>query len=196
MIRVRSLEEAQSVARALCQRHSPLVSQAGAAASPRDVALKIFLAEMAAQHGGSAALTTLSPSPDRGAPQDAAGTYVSPVRQAELPVIIGGRSESSPSVASQKSSIAGAHNATGMETTGIGASSSSPPSSCAYCSEPTSRYCKETGRRHETSAQRAVRQWRTIYRQLQCTLQFIDSARLTKPNSCVEDFSVELDLND
>lgn len=66
--------------------------------------------------------------------------------------------------------------------------------SCPYCSEPTSRYCKETGRRHQGAEERALLYWKRCYRQFALASQFVSSARLAKKNTCVEDYAVELDF--
>ena len=67
---------------------------------------------------------------------------------------------------------------------------------CFYCNEPTSRFCKETGRRHENGTEKAIRQWRRIYRQLALASSFVSSARLAKVNTCVEEYTIELNLDD
>jgi hypothetical protein len=65
---------------------------------------------------------------------------------------------------------------------------------CPYCSEPSSRYCKETGRRHQNAEERALLYWKRCYRQFALASQFVSSARLAKKNTCVEDYAVELDF--
>lgn len=65
---------------------------------------------------------------------------------------------------------------------------------CPYCTEPSSRYCKETGRRHQNSEERAMTLWKKLYRRFALASQFVSSARLAKKNTCVEDYSVELDF--
>lgn len=86
----------------------------------------------------------------------------------------------------------------GAPQTGSTAATTQPPPEstfqCPYCTEPSSRYCKETGRRHQSPEQRALEYWRKIYRRFALASQFITSARLSKRNSCIEDYSVELDF--
>jgi hypothetical protein len=64
--------------------------------------------------------------------------------------------------------------------------------SCPYCSDPSRRFCPESGRRHETEDERGVRLWRAMYRQLQFHSRMADLGRLEKPNTCAEEFYVEI----
>ena len=50
-----------------------------------------------------------------------------------------------------------------------------------------------SGKRHETSKERAYRRWRTTFRQLATVGKFVSMARLQKKNTCAEEFSVTLD---
>jgi hypothetical protein len=83
---------------------------------------------------------------------------------------------------------------------GTAAAAAAPPPpgvfACPYCDDGATRYCKNTGRRHEDADGKARRQWRHLFRQLQIANTFIDTARLNKANTCTEDFAVELDLDD
>lgn len=65
-------------------------------------------------------------------------------------------------------------------------------SECPYCKEPASRFCKETGRRHETPDEKAERRWKHVFRQLSLASSFVSNVRLSKKNSCIEDQGVEL----
>lgn len=207
MIRVRSLEEAQSLARELCKRHEDLMQSAtGMAASPRDVALKIFLAEMG---GGDGQSIAGSPSPARSttgsglfanpaSPSPARMSTTATNASATVPISSSGGKPSpgATAAAASSSAMTAMPSTVGSSVHGGADAQASRLEACAYCNEPSSRYCKETGRRHETSGERATRLWRTIFRQLQCASHFIDTARLNKPNSCVEDYAVELNLDD
>jgi hypothetical protein len=64
--------------------------------------------------------------------------------------------------------------------------------SCPYCTEPGRRFCPESGRRHETADERSLRLWRTLYRQMQFHSRMANVARLDKPNTCAEEFFVEI----
>lgn len=63
---------------------------------------------------------------------------------------------------------------------------------CPYCTEPWRRFCPECGRRHETQSEKSIRLWRTMFRQLQFSGKIASAARLEKPNTCAEEFYVEL----
>jgi hypothetical protein len=92
----------------------------------------------------------------------------------------------SPSPASNSTPPAGTIPRTGGSTIG------SALSRCPYCNEPSSRFCKETGRRHETRDEAAERRWRHLYRQMVVASSFISMARLSKKNTCEVDDTVEL----
>ncbi len=64
--------------------------------------------------------------------------------------------------------------------------------SCPYCQEPSSRFCKETGRRHETTDEKGERRWKHIFRQLSLASSFVSNVRLSKKNTCLESEGVEL----
>ena len=64
--------------------------------------------------------------------------------------------------------------------------------SCPYCKEPTSRFCKETGRRHETPEEKANRRWKHIFRQYSLASSFVSNVRLSKKNTCLDQEAVEL----
>lgn len=64
--------------------------------------------------------------------------------------------------------------------------------SCPYCNDSTRRFCPESGRRHESAAERSVRLWRTLYRQMQFSSRMANLTRLDKPNTCAEEFYVEI----
>jgi hypothetical protein len=65
-------------------------------------------------------------------------------------------------------------------------------SDCPYCTDPSRRFCPESGRRHETSEERGQRLWRAMFRQLQFHSRMADLGRLEKPNTCAEEFYVEI----
>jgi hypothetical protein len=92
----------------------------------------------------------------------------------------------SPVPAETSTSPAGTIPRTGGATVG------SALSRCPYCNEPSSRFCKETGRRHETRDEAAERRWRHLYRQMVVASSFISMARLSKKNTCEVDDTVEL----
>lgn len=173
-LRVKTVEEAMAVAKEMCRRHPELVRTAGTAHTARDVALKIFLQEVACNAEELSSIAS-SPRRDRSTPRAPA--------EAATP------------------SPAKTHHSDPMTPAQVLASSSpraegSALPNCNYCNEPETRYCKNTGRRHETPQQRSVRLWKHIYRQLQVASNFISTARLEKKNTCVEEFAVELNLDD
>lgn len=173
MFNVNSAEEALRVARELCARHSGIVS-AGSDREARDVALRVVLAEVMAP-GSSTPMG--SPEALRHYERD-----VSPIKGGGSP---------QPGLTSRnldaKSSAAVSPARSG---------SFSRMEACFYCTEPTSRYCKETGRRHENPEQRAKRQWRQLYRQMALASTFVSTARLSKVNTCVEEYAIDLNLDD
>lgn len=63
---------------------------------------------------------------------------------------------------------------------------------CPYCNDSRRRFCPESGRRHETDDERALRYWRMIVRQLQFSTTVASAARLNQENTCAEEFFVEL----
>ncbi len=85
----------------------------------------------------------------------------------------------------------------GPETPHVAASlkKKSPPTSlasCAYCDEPSRPFCPESGRRHETKDERSHRLWRFMFRWLQFSSRVAHVERLAKPNTCSEEFYIEL----
>ncbi len=182
MFRIKNADEAQAVAHEMCRRHPELVSAIGPRASARDVAIKILLTEL--QMGSP----SLSPDRREGTTTASPGANVS-----AIPFHTG---DSSPATVRQTSSSPNAQHRTQQHPeSATGVSDDVSNRKCAYCNEPATRYCKETGRRHETPGERAERQWRTIFRQVSLASRFVNSARLAKPNTCVEEFAVELDLD-
>ncbi len=63
---------------------------------------------------------------------------------------------------------------------------------CRYCDEPWRRFCPESGRRHETREERTRRLWRIMWRQQQFISKMTNLARLEKPNTCEEEYYVEI----
>jgi len=170
MMRVSNAEEAVALAKEMCRRHPELLKQVGPVHSAKDVALKIFLSEAAASGN-----ITVDGSPHRaGGARASASPTVAAAAAAPTVAVAAPVAPAAPAAPVVKVS--------NLER-------------CPYCTEPSSRYCKETGRRHETTEERAYRHWRHLYRQLQIASNFIDTARLNKPNTCCEDYSVELDLD-
>jgi hypothetical protein len=63
---------------------------------------------------------------------------------------------------------------------------------CPYCDDPGRRFCPESGRRHETGVERSQRLWRSMFRSIQFSCRISSAERLEKPNTCSEEFFVEL----
>ena len=80
----------------------------------------------------------------------------------------------------------------GGDTMAIAGAKASNLQSCPYCKEPTSRFCKETGRRHETPEEKANRRWKHIFRQYSLASSFVSNVRLSKKNTCLDQEAVEL----
>lgn len=72
---------------------------------------------------------------------------------------------------------------------------SSALAECPYCKEPASRFCKESGRRHETPEEKANRRWKHIFRQMAMMSSFVSNVRMKKKNTCIENGAVELSFN-
>jgi hypothetical protein len=161
-LRVNDLDEAMAVAKAMCSRHPHLIRTVGSTSSARDVALKIFLQEVASENSRVFDASALNTS-------------------------------SIPRAADTSAMIAESESARSPSCVPGGKSNDQH---CAYCDEFTTRFCKNTGRRHETQEQRAVRLWKHIYRQFHVASNFISTARLEKKNTCVEDYAVDLNLDD
>ena len=71
----------------------------------------------------------------------------------------------------------------------------SPPTAladCPYCNEPSRPFCPESGRRHETHEERGMRLWRVMFRFLQFSSRVAQVERLSNPNTCSEEFYIEL----
>lgn len=165
------------VAKEMCRRHPELVQASGTASPPRDIAMKIILSELAQNQGIELRYDMHSPDSKSGSPavrDDGLSPYANAAH------------------ASAALGRPGAFQPTPMHGT---LEPQNALDQCPYCDEPKSRYCKETGRRHETAQGRAVRFWRHIYRQLSIASNFINTARLSKPNTCTEEYAVELDLD-
>ena len=77
-------------------------------------------------------------------------------------------------------------------TMAIAGTKASNLSQCPYCKEPASRFCKETGRRHETPEEKANRRWKHIFRQYSLASSFVSNVRLSKKNTCLDQDAVEL----
>ena len=184
MFKVKDPDEAQAVASDMCRRYPGLVQEVGPGASARDVAVKILLREL---QSGSPSMSKLSP-PRPGAASTQGGTSPGGT---SLQGGDGGRLDVTgiPYDSSPGQSPSKGQEAQQVDSTG------SKVEPCPYCPEPGSRYCKETGRRHETPAAKTLRQWKTIYRQLAMASQFVNTARLGKANTCVESDAIELDLD-
>lgn len=187
-LRVKDLDEAMRVARAMCERHPDLVKTVGITNSARDAALKIFLHEVAHENANAASFNVSAIEAGDGSVR----------RLAErTPSAVG---DNSPNAASPTPHRQRSASATSGQSSPdvIGVNPNAKPDAngriCAYCREPSTRYCKETGRRHESEKERAVRMWKHIYRQMHVASNFISTARLEKPNSCLEDYAVDLDL--
>lgn len=131
----------------------------------RDPAVLLQLTRLAA--GGSKSFLDSDP---------AAGGYFATVAPIPTPVAAIAQPQREASVAV---SPAGAERHTALEA-------------CPYCNEAWSRFCKETGRRHETSEERAERRWKHLFRRMSLAASFIDNSRLQKKNTCEEDYSVEI----
>jgi hypothetical protein len=63
---------------------------------------------------------------------------------------------------------------------------------CPYCQEPHKRFCPESGRRHESPDDKVRRMWQALFRQVQFSSRMASLARLDKPNTCAEEFYVEI----
>eukprot|EP00388_Colpodella_angusta_P007191 GDKJ01020527.1.p1 GENE.GDKJ01020527.1~~GDKJ01020527.1.p1 ORF type:complete len:170 (-),score=5.21 GDKJ01020527.1:28-537(-) len=168
MFQARTADEALAIARELCSRHVGLLDDA-VSESVRDTALRVILTEAASP--GS-----YSPSKER-------------IFSPEPLKLHNDHSETFRPQLERKGST--------LSTTSSRRSGGKGKSlECFYCNEPRSRFCKETGRRHESGLEKAMRQWRRIYRQLSLAASFVSSARLSKLNTCVEEFAIELNLDD
>ena len=142
-------------------------------------------------HGASPGNMSAIPFDDAASPQQRRTGTTS---ESPAPVPAGGKASPAP-----QPQTSGSQSSKRAEPT-VEEKKASPPQeecnrTCIYCNEPSSRYCKETGRRHENAEERANRQWKTMFRQLAMASQFVNKARLNKPNTCVEDFGIELDLD-
>lgn len=172
MLRVKTLEEAMEVAKHMCARHPDLVRSVGPTQTARDVALKIFLQEIASR---PEELSSIAASPQRTALNftsiDEQSPAQSPVQSDRHDV-----PDVSPSNPARSNSAAATDR------------------TCFYCDDASTSFCKNTGRRHETIEEKNLRLWRHIYRQLHVASNFISTARLEKKNTCVEEFEVELNL--
>ncbi len=172
MFKVRSAEEAMIMAKELCGRHAGLVKGLGVAGSAREVALKILLHEL--QQGEPVAKAVLA-RPVVGTSAVAAAPSSS---SADQPGGSNKGDAAKPKIVHETIIV-----------------DFSAMRQCAYCTEPTSRFCKETGRRHGTKEERALVTWKKMYRQLQIASQFVNSARLGRGNTCTEGDSIEIDLD-
>ena len=174
MFNVQSAEDALRVAKELCSRHAGIVD-AGNDREARDVALRVVLAEVMSP---GSTTDVGSPEAKRHFDREPTSQDASPARalnDTPSPKLLSPTDKSPNSTRSRRSSC---------------------PESCFYCTEPSSRYCKETGRRHETPQQRASRQWRQLYRQMALASTFVSTARLAKVNTCVEEFAIDLNFDD
>lgn len=63
---------------------------------------------------------------------------------------------------------------------------------CPYCDTPFTKFCHESGRRHETPEEKAERRWKHLFRQMAMMSSFVSNVRLSKKNTMVEEASVEL----
>ena len=171
-LRVNDLDEAMRVARNMCSRHPDVLNTVGATNSARDAALKIFMREVATENSRAFDESALDQS---SIPRMAVRDGVSPSPQRA-------RSGSRGPAA---------------DTSGVNANPVPDENGrvCSYCDTPSTRFCKETGRRHESGDERSVRLWRHMYRQLHVASNLISTARLEKKNTCVEDYAVDLDLD-
>eukprot|EP00672_Neobodo_designis_P008494 CAMPEP_0174855262 /NCGR_PEP_ID=MMETSP1114-20130205/32860_1 /TAXON_ID=312471 /ORGANISM="Neobodo designis, Strain CCAP 1951/1" /LENGTH=182 /DNA_ID=CAMNT_0016089997 /DNA_START=46 /DNA_END=594 /DNA_ORIENTATION=- len=179
-LRVNDLDEAMRVARVMCSRHPDVLRTVGATNSARDAALKIFMREVATENSRAFDETELNES---SIPRMADREGVSP----------------SPPRANASQGGDGAAAAAGQSSSFQGVNSNPVPDEhgrvCSYCDTPSTRFCKETGRRHESGEERSLRLWRHMYRQLHVASNLISTARLEKKNTCVEDYAVDLDLD-
>jgi len=172
MFKVRNAEEAMILAKELCQRHGAIIKGIGSSQTARDAALRILLSEIQAGE---------------------------PVAKgvASRPLAVGvpvGSSSGQNTTTPQKLSAIKPQSRNNNNASEVPKVDYSAMRKCTYCNEPTSRYCKETGRRHGSSEERALLRWKAIYRQLANASHFVSTARLSKPNTCVEDYAVQLDL--
>lgn len=172
MLRVRNLDEAILLAKELCRRHEGLVQSVGPTNTARDIATRILLEEL--QSGEPTANELRS----RNAPP--AGSVLPRKRDPTSPT-----SHTAPTllVTSGNKTLLAEEQQSLLEGR-----------LCPYCTEPTSRYCKETGRRHQTQKERLLFLWKRLYRHYSLASQFVTAARLAKKNTCVEDYTVELDF--
>lgn len=178
MMRVNTMDEALAVAKTMCSKHPDLVKTVGTTGTPRDVALKIFLSEVSSDPSSGFKYDV---TPPRSEPRQAAAGA-----DAATPV----GSASATGADGSSTSAPAAHAAT------VGPAPNPTDRQCPYCDDAGTRYCKNTGRRHETPEEKSVRLWRHMYKQLVIASNFINTARLAKKNTCVEDYAVELDLDD
>ncbi|CUG85644.1 Hypothetical protein, putative [Bodo saltans] len=165
MLKVRSTEEALVLAKEMCSRHHDLIQGIGPSKTARDIAMAILLEEL-----------------QTGEP------IAKQVQQSNI-----GQQQAYPFSAGGGGG-AGFNGGGGTDTAPTSPTSGRNVRGCPYCSEPTSRYCKETGRRHQNAEERALLYWKRCYRQFALASQFVSSARLAKKNTCVEDYAVELDF--
>ena len=166
MFKVRNAEEAMIIAKELCGKHQSLVKGVGVTGSARDVALKILLHEL--QQGEPTAKTILA--------RPLVG--VSAVSASQQEALKANRAMDKPKIIHESIKV-----------------DFSSQRQCAYCQEPGRRFCKETGRRHGTVEERALLYWKKMFQQMAIASQFVNSARLGRPNTCTEGDSVEIDLD-
>lgn len=173
-----TVEETVAAAREICRKHQHVIDAMKDATAPRDIALRIFLSEIAQER-----------SPARRASH--------PRASADGVGSLGG--DSSPKVEltnpAPTPNMKHMPQPSGEFSPGLRSpvSERSMEFGCRYCNEPSSRFCKETGRRHETREDRARRQWKQLFQLLYNTNRFLRATgRLRQENSCVEEFFIEL----
>eukprot|EP00759_Apiculatamorpha_spiralis_P006091 PhF_6_TR13593/c0_g1_i1/m.21749 len=205
LLQVKSVDEAHQLARSLCQQHNSILNGITSEEAAKIAATKIFADELLrvsaqrelrdlVRRGQRESAIARAKEMHKGDPAGFLCTmrhvlpelYSAEVKDHAMDVL-NAANEQRPEIDMKRKSAR-----TSLETAKRKVSCSSLKA-CPYCDEPSTRFCKESGKRHETPEERAKRRWRTTFRQLATANKFVSFARLQKVNTCAEVFTVNLD---
>jgi len=175
ILEVKTLQEAQALARSLCQQHSTLLSGITSEEAAKAAATKIFSDEL---------LRISSQREDHGRRENTI-LKAKDVHRGDPSGFLSSMRTSLPELNNNQRCMP----AEGLQR----CMSVSALSLCPYCNEPSSRFCKESGKRHETALERVKRRWHTVFRQLSVVGKLVNMTRLQKSNTCAEEFFVSLE---
>jgi hypothetical protein len=177
-----------------CREHSSRIHQAATNSAEAKIVAKQMLADLALQHDSESIGVKLLKSeiavPINAKQGSSSGDILeatamsahSDIGAPHHGVMKPSRSEGADQIDMTQSS------STALKTNGP----SSNLVDCPYCDEPYRPFCPESGRRHETAEEKCQRMWRTLFRQLQFSAKMASAKRLEKPNTCAEEFYIEL----